>query len=203
MKPDARHTAAKIAFDELEAKGLVRFRVEPDCDGYQFGDEEEEDMVARRLFAVVVLALVAVLVGCGLPMNAAEAVTEGETWTVRLDAAFTAEERAEVAGCFEAWRVFSGGAVDLRAVESEGDFRLTRGPGPDGDVSAVSTRRREAWIDAAALAPGEPLRGVCLGVVAAVTGLPRHGGNGVLGPWTSEDFTPADLEACRRGGVCS
>jgi hypothetical protein len=152
---------------------------------------------------VKALAAAALLVaGCAIPTTVedavAERVTSGEAVGVEIDPAFTDEERAELVACFEDWRAFSGGSVNVQPAD-DAAFRLVRGVGPSGSPIFLSYRQRAGYLEPGFLRErGLSVRAGCLRVVGYAANGPEHDGRGVLGPFMTETFTDADRETWAR-----
>lgn len=158
------------------------------------------------------LAIVGLLVGCNVPVEAAvlgkgSALTLGEEYRVGADPGFTAEERAELDACADAWRDFSDGALRFTVVDGPGDVALYRS-GERG-LGYFLRGSREVWIDAdglyaAGFTPRTGVRAMCMNLAGQLVGVPLHDDVGAMSTdHVVPRFTEADRRVCVLGRVCS
>ena len=157
----------------------------------------------RRLSGLV-MALAAA--SCAVPTEPAA----GERLTLALVGGWSAEERAAIEASLDAWRVTTGGDVNVHATDEPraADARLVRGP-VASRVSDFSRLERWIRIDADALAAeGFSARdgvGALTGcLVGRMLGMPFHDGDrGFLSSTNiTADPTADDVAACRAAGMC-
>ena len=135
------------------------------------------------------------------PTSFEGAVTSGDERTVDVSE-FAAEEQSEMSDCFASWLEFTGGAVNLRAVQSDGDLKAHRGS-YKSDSTPVYVKRvtQEAWLD-----PSRgSIRKLCLHAVGRAAGLKTHDSPGALATALedlTDDFSTEDKAECQTKGVC-
>lgn len=128
-------------------------------------------------------------------------LAKGAPWSVDVDEHFTVEERADLNRCFDAWREFTDGNVDLVDFPG-GVIKLRKENAPDGSDYKIDVLRKTAYLNTADLDPQFPLEHYCKILVGVGSNVPTHEGTGVMGKFYSPTFTSEDKAVCVSAGVC-